>query len=169
MKTKSAREQAFHQCVQRCRGILLRISGDFARAVDRDDLLQEMMMALWHALPKFAGRSTESTFVYRVALNTALAWHRGLPAASMPLDEIADLAGADTLPLEHILEAERSGALESAIHQLQAIDRALLRLYLDGQPYRAIGDILGLTESNVGARLSRARQRLARILKGAST
>lgn len=169
MKTLSAREQAFNKCIERSRGILLRISGDFARPVDRDDLLQEMMMALWHALPNFAGRASESTFVYRVALNTALSWHRGLPAAGMALDEIGELPGVDTLPLDHLLDAERSGALESAIHQLQAIDRALLRLYLDGQPYRAIGDILGLTESNVGARLSRARQRLARILKGAST
>ena len=80
MKPKVQRELAFHQCVERCRGILLRIVGDFARGTDRDDLLQDMMMALWHALPDFAGRAAESTFVYRVALNTALAWHRRQPA-----------------------------------------------------------------------------------------
>lgn len=169
MRPKSNRNHVFHQCVQRSRGILLRIAGDFAHGSDRDDLLQDMMMALWHALPYFAGRSAEATFVYRVALNTALAWHRRRPLATMPLEDIDEPVDPDVLPLDYLIDSERRGALESAMRQLQSVDRALLRLYLDEQSYRDIGNILGLTESNVGARLSRVRQRLSRILQGAPT
>ncbi len=147
----------------------MRIVGDFARGADRDDLLQDMMMALWHALPDFAGRAAESTFVYRVALNTALAWHRRQPLAAMPLEGGDEPTDPGAPPLEHLLESERSGALQAAMQQLPAIDRALLRLYLDEQSYRDIGQILGLTESNVGARLSRVRRRLSRKLEGASS
>ena len=87
----------------------------------------------------------------------------------MPLESADEPADPDAPPLEHLLDSERSDALQAAMQQLRPIDRALLRLYLDEQSYRDIGQILGLTESNVGARLSRVRRRLSRILQGAST
>lgn len=150
-------------CVARHRRILLSIARNFSSPADRDDLLQEMLLALWHALPRFEGRAAESTFVYRVALNTALGVQRACRRVDVPLgDEDAPDDGPE--PPELVELAQRDAAFDVAIAALPRIDRSIVLMHLDELSYREIGDVLGLAESAVGARLTRARQRLARSL-----
>lgn len=169
MKQPNARDTAFADCAKRHRGILLGIARGFVGGDERDDLLQEMLLALWHALPTFQARAAESTFVYRVALNTALAWSRRRPPQLRAIDEADEPIAADSGPPELLLDAERSDALLAAIARLATLDRALVLLHLDGLSYRGIGEVLGLSETNVGARLSRARRQLSTLLLRSQT
>lgn len=161
------REACFRQWLERHRGILVSISAGFAAPDDRDDLLQEMMLALWHAIPAFRGDSSPATFIYRVAQNTALVWRRSrvrVPQGTELDPELADPAGAS--PPVVLDRAIRDESLHGAIRKLAPADRNLVLMHLDGLSYREMSAVTGLSESNVGARLSRARQRLNRLLTG---
>jgi len=164
--TAGRRDDDFSACADRHRRILLGIAHGFAQGADRDDLLQEMLLALWHALPGFAGEAALSTFIYRVALNTALGWKRSLRAGTVGLDAIAEPQDPAAGPPTVLALEQRDHALQQALRRLSPLDRSLLLLQLDGLPYRDIADVLGLSESNVGSRLTRARQRLATLIEG---
>lgn len=138
----------------------------FAPAADRPDLMQEVLLGLWRAVPAFQGGSQASTFVYRVAHNAALQWHR---SERQHRRRVSVAGEADWMVRP---EAGRSRgdtparleALYAALQELPPLDRSLVLLSLDGLGYREIAEIHGLTESNVGARLTRARQRLTALL-----
>lgn len=169
MDTRAARDRHFHACASRQRRVLQAIATRFAGGADREDLLQEILVALWHALPAFAGQASEATYAYRVALNTALDWRQRRPPPAIDLaalDATADaLIDRDPAPEQQVLDAERGQAVARALARLPAIDQSLLHLHLDGLSYLQIGAVLGLSESNVGARLSRARRRLSTLLE----
>lgn len=147
------------------RGILVRISTGFAAPADRDDLIQEMMVALWHAIPHFRGDARPSTFIYRVAQNTALVWRRRFNARP-PHDELdVDMPAAGPPPPDEQLDlASRDERLYRAIGSLRDIDRSLVLMHLDGLSYREMAEVTGLGESNVGVRLNRARKQLAHTI-----
>ena len=129
-------------------------------------LLQEPVLLQTSCVPAFAQRSAESTFVYRVALNTALTYRRGVERAA-PLDPIeADVPDTAEDPPTLAELAERERAFAHALASLGRIDRSIVLMHLDAQPYAAIGEVLGMNESAVGARLTRARRRLALALEG---
>lgn len=160
-----APRQELERCATQHRRILLRIARSFAAGADRDDLLQEVLVALWHALPGFAGRAAESTFVYRIALNTALSFRRGQPRGETALDALPEPADTGGEPPALVELAQREQAFEEALAALGRIDRSIVLMQLDGLAYRDIGEVLGMNESAVGARLTRARRRLALTLQ----
>jgi RNA polymerase sigma-70 factor (ECF subfamily) len=160
------RQTLFRGWLSTHRAIVVRISRSFARSPsEAADLEQEILLQLWIALPNFAGESKVSTFIYRVCLNTALAWRRG---ASRREDRTVDGVDFALLPAE----AEEAGDrlllqhLYAAIHQLPQADRALILLHLEGLSYREIADVAGMTENHVGVALTRARKRLSTLMKG---
>lgn len=135
---------------------------------DRDDLLQEIAMALWRALPSFRGDCSERTFVFRIAHNRCIT-HLSRRRVTVSLEEseleVEDpSATAETALAE---EQDRQGLL-AAIRELPAIHREVLVLALEGMEYREIADVVGISESNVGVRLNRARERLRKLLKDRS-
>lgn len=145
--------------------ILHHVVHGFAWGDDRNDLMQELLLALWKALPAFREDAKPSTFIYRVAHNAALTWRRTRLnyarkveefCAQLPIVPAATAAPPDTALLERIY---------AEIRRLPALDRSLILLSLDGVPYREMAEIHGLTESNVGVRLNRAKQTLAQQLK----
>ena len=150
----------FRRWIGEHRGILLRIAGAFAGADDRDDLVQDMMVALWHAIPHFRGDASPATFIYRVAQNTALAWRRGQrrrpPHDSLAPEELAAPEPAD--------RESRERRLHAAIRELPRLDRIIVLMQLDGMSYRDISANLGMTGTNVGVRLNRARKKLAELI-----
>jgi RNA polymerase sigma-70 factor (ECF subfamily) len=137
-------------------------------AEDRQDLAQEILLQVWRSLPQFEGRSSASTWSYRVALNTALGWRRKeypRRARQQPLWEVEDpaIAGADGAgPLEQREMVER---LYAAIRQLPKADAALILLYLDDLSYRQMAEVLGTSENNVGVKLNRAKKALGDLMK----
>ena len=143
-------------------GLLHRVANAFATGADRDDLMQELLLALWRAVPAFAGASKPSTFIHRVAHNTALTWHRGATTYRRQLESFAaEPPPAPPRPGED----EALAAIYAAIRRLPPVDRSLLLLHLDGLGYAAIAEIHGLSENHVGVRLTRLRQRLTLLLQ----
>jgi RNA polymerase sigma factor (sigma-70 family) len=140
-------------------GLLRKIAWGFSTcAADRADLLQDMSTQLWAVFPRWDGVRPFSTWAYRVALNVALGARRQRSAVTTAIDDalLESLAGSENGP-EHMAGLRE---LEHAVVTLDPLNRALLMLYLDDLPYREIGEILGLSESNVGVRLNRLKLRL---------
>jgi RNA polymerase sigma factor (sigma-70 family) len=142
-------------------GLIARIVQAFAPVPsDRDELCQEILLALWQAIPQFGDRCKLSTYVYRVALNCALNWQRSRRRyrekletfARMPAEADADLSPETRARLQW---------LYARIHELPPVDRSLILLSLDRIDYETIAEITGLSAANVGVRLHRIKQRLA--------
>jgi RNA polymerase sigma-70 factor (ECF subfamily) len=148
-------------------GVLHRIAHGFAERGDQHDLLQELMIAVWKALPAFRGDASPATFVWRVAHNRALTWRRlEIGRSRREGAAVAELAVLDARGGEDG-DAELLERLYAAIRRLGPVDRSIVLLSLEGAAYRDIGDLHGLSETAVGARLTRARQKLTALVEGA--
>ncbi|HEX8945095.1 MAG TPA: sigma-70 family RNA polymerase sigma factor [Gemmatimonadaceae bacterium] len=158
-----AEDQVFIRLVRENDMPLRRIARIYARDADaQKDLYQDMLVQLWRSFPSFAGASSAGTWLYRVALNTALAHVRRRSARrETPLaeehDRTDDAGGVE----ERIDAQERVERLYAAIDRLSVTDKMLTMMYLDEKTYREMADVLGITESNVGVRLHRIRKELA--------
>ncbi len=156
----------FEELVSRHEAILRHVVNAFAVGSDRDDLMQEVLLAVWQALPAFRGDAQLTTFLYRVSHNTAMTWRRGRQGYLRRVEQIA--AGGLWGPGDSVDDArtEQLERVYAAIREFPPLDRSLLLLWLDEIGYREIAAIHGLEESNVGVRLNRARTRLMEQLKG---
>ncbi|WP_231759234.1 RNA polymerase sigma factor [Microbulbifer elongatus] len=155
-----AREQLFQQLIEDCGGGIARLAGSYVRnQAEREDLVQEIWLAIWRALPGFRGDSSLRTFVYRIAHNrsvTQLARRRDGEDSDV-LETVADERPGPEAQLERSRDAER---LMHAVSQLPLGMRQVLTLRFEGLSYSDISEVLGISESNVAVRLNRARDRL---------
>lgn len=137
--------------------------GYAADAGDHDDLLQDILVALWRALPRFRGESSERTFVYRVAHNRAISHvaRRRRDTDALRDDQLVDPGPRPDAQLDR---KERSERLRAAIRRLPESQRQAVILHLEGLSPREIAALQGTTENNVGVRLTRARQALRALL-----
>jgi RNA polymerase sigma-70 factor, ECF subfamily len=156
------RRRIFEAWTRIHRGLLLKVVRMYAFTPDdQDDLLQEIATELWHSIPKRRGESAETTWIYRVALYTALGWTRKEArhrAGRMPLDEVQ--------PALRALSEHRDPRLDwlyARIAELDEADRSLMLLVLEGFAYREMAEILGITESNVGVKISRIKRRFSQL------
>jgi RNA polymerase sigma-70 factor (ECF subfamily) len=123
---------------------------------DRQDLFQEIAMALWTALPRYRATASERTWLYRVAHNVALTyaskWRRQ-HGSERPIEEtMCDAAGTSD---------SRRLALLLCVRKLESVDRGLVILYLEGFSGHEMEDITGMTANNIAVRLTRLRRKLA--------
>ena len=157
-------QKEFVQQVYNSQGILFRICSVYARdAESKNDLRQEILLQLWRSYPSFRGESTFSTWMYRVALNTALMDFRkekrepqSLHIDNIPMNEI---------PHEEHEDDEGVRLLYSCIQELPALDRAIVLLHLEEKTHDEIAHILGVNPGNVSVRLLRLKVRLRRSLE----
>ena len=149
-------------------GAVLKVARAYTRTTeDRQDLVQEILLQVWQSLPRFQGRASASTWIYRVALNTALGWHRKehrRQIRQQPILEIADLSAAGLDSAQQAVEREVVERLYAAIRQLPKTDAALVLLYLDDLSYRHMAEVLGISETNVGVKLNRAKKALSELM-----
>jgi len=139
------------------RGLIHRVVMLYAYTFsDREDLYQEIATALWQSQDKFEGRAKETTWIYRVALNTAL----NLTRRKTPIME--ELTGEEPLP--EAPESEHLDWVYSRLRTLSPVDRSLVLLYLDGNSYEDISQVMGLSVSNVGVKINRVKARLRDLL-----
>lgn len=163
--------QEQHACFDRWMadhpGILHRVANAFAEGADRSDLLQELMLAVWKAIPAFRGEAQASTYMYRVAHHAALSWKRGRTTYRKQVDRFEALAADDAVSGRPSAAGDQEvlRLLYAEIRQLPPLDRSLILLHFDEVPYAEIAAVLGLSETNVGARLSRTKQRLVATLQ----
>ena len=159
------REDTFERWVSEYRPLLHRTVRAFARPADVDDLMQELLLSWWKALPANRSECRASTFVYRVAHNAALTWHRGrrrrlLETLSEPESVPESVEGSYQQDDERLLDL-----LYEHIHELSPVDRSLMLLSLDDLGYEEIGSIHGLSSNVVGVRLHRLRKQLLSDMK----
>ncbi|MEZ4384173.1 MAG: sigma-70 family RNA polymerase sigma factor [Nannocystaceae bacterium] len=147
---------------------LSRIAASHARGrSEREDLEQDISLALWQALPAFRGESSLRTFVYRVARYCCyrILRRRG----RLDVDEYTDEVGDPSACIESwMARADEHAQLERALARLPEGPRSTLALRLEGKSYAEIAGILGISERNVSVRLVRARERIAAELRAAA-
>jgi RNA polymerase sigma-70 factor (ECF subfamily) len=163
------RQQVFKSWIQEHAGLVFKVARAFAPSkADQQDLAQEILLQMWCSLPRFEGKAKASTWIYRVALNTALAWRRKETkhrATETPLIDIETLPGSQVDSAQQLDQQEVVERLYAAIQQLPKADAALVLLYLDDLSYREMADVLGISENHVGVKLNRARKSLAELMK----
>ena len=128
-----------------------------------NDLFQEVTIQLWRNYGKFRGEAKFSTWMYRVALNTAISLYRKSTRRIKTRDisdfeyRIKSVAYDDTEELQ-------LKALYGAIHQLSDIEKALIFLYLEDKPYKEISETLGISNGNARVKMNRTKEKLKNIL-----
>ncbi len=129
----------------------------------REELVQEIALAIWQALAHFRGECSERTFVYRIAHNRGLShvWKRRPP--HQPLEEIEESdqpIDPRPHPEEQAAQTDQRMRLMSAIQSLPVAHRQMIVLMLEGLSHAQMAEVLGITENNVAVRLNRARNML---------
>ncbi len=131
---------------------------------DRQDIFQEIIIQLWNAYPKFKGQSKFSTWLYRVAINTAISGLRkrknfieSYEPATLPTQIM------DSNPNQHL--EEQLQQLYTAIEQLNEIEKAIVMLYLEDKTYEEMEDILGINSGNLRVKMNRIKEKLRQLTK----
>ena len=168
MQPERSREAVFLDLFEAFKEALYRLAGAYAAsAEDREDLLQEITVALWRALPAFRGEASQRTYVYRIAHNVALRFSSRLHrrgSRESPTHEVEEMAGREQDPAETLADAERLRALRDVVRRLPLRDRQIVLLYLEGLSHTEIGEASGLSQNAISVRLTRARAKLRAAL-----
>jgi RNA polymerase sigma-70 factor (ECF subfamily) len=153
------RNRVFESWIDAHKAILFKVARVYgATHSDREDLFQEIALQLWHSVEAYRGDCAATTWIYRVALNTALAWRRKERKHGQGRQDIE--AATDLL----VAPSGRDPRLEWIYQRIAELDegnRALALLMLDGFSYREMSQILGLGESNVGMKINRIKASLS--------
>jgi RNA polymerase sigma factor (sigma-70 family) len=157
----ATREAHFAEAVSAHMGILLKMSYAFAQPADRDDLLQELLVAVWSALPAYDSQCKLSTFLYRVTNNRAMNWRRSGLRYGRRMEILQECPHLTLETGETELVRARLEWLYAMIRRLPALDRGILLLHLDRQAHIEIAEVTGLTENHVSVRLHRIKRWLA--------
>ncbi len=156
MAGDDTKERLFEDIVAANQRRILAIARSYARAEECQDLCQEILLQMWKGLGSFEGRSAPSTWVYRVALNTAITFRRKNGRRVEP--SAITLAESNVEPVAPPSPGNEILILEEFLRSLGKIDRAVFLLYLEDLSYREISEVTGLTESNVGVRIYRLKK-----------
>ncbi|MCE7043026.1 RNA polymerase sigma factor [Dyadobacter sp. CY312] len=130
---------------------------------DREDLFQEIVLQLWQSFPKFEGNSKQSTWIYRIALNTAMACYRKKRIILSFTERLPDKEDSNT----DCENREREEQLFVILKKLNEADRALLALYFEDFDYHEMAEITGLSENHIAVKMGRIRSRLRKIINPA--
>ena len=151
------RRERYMQVLEAHGESLARVARSYAKGpTEHEDLIQEVALGLWKALPSFRGEATLKTFAYRIATNVAIS-HLRRRRIHEPMPEGADDAPSPETALERAAERRR---LRRAIEALPMSLRQVVVLRLEDLTYAEISGVMGITESNVSVRLTRARRQL---------
>ena len=160
-----SKEALFLQTIEQNKGMLFKICRIYQDdAEDRNDLLQEIILQLLKVFDSYRGESKITSWMYRVALNTAIVFFKKQkrrpdseqlhPGFDQPEDPSA--AGE---------KEEQLALFYKAVQQLGKVEKALIYLYMEDQPYAEIAAALGISEVNVRVKLSRIKNKLKDIIK----
>jgi len=129
---------------------------------DKEDLFQEIVIQLWNAYPKFRGESKFSTWLYRVAINTAITGLR-------KKKDLIDSKEPDQLPElvdeENESNEEKLSHLYKAIGQLSQVEKAIVMLYMEDRSYEEMEEILGMSQGNLRVKMNRIKEKLRQLTK----
>lgn len=146
-------------------GIILKISRVYTKIEqDREDLINDIILQLWKSFKHFKGESKISTWIYRVALNVSMNYKRNRKNNSL-FYSINDLQQEEIQ--SWFIEQDNSSGLEilyNCIDELGEINKAIILLYLDGNSHDEISEIIGISKTNVGTRISRIKEQIRNLV-----
>ncbi|MCW3169607.1 RNA polymerase sigma factor [Chryseobacterium sp. 09-1422] len=157
-------QQEFLHKIEKHKGIIFKISKMYMdHNDDREDLFQEITYQVWKAYSGFRGESEFSTWLYRIALNTAIVFLKSEKKRSFINNE--DFTGYKIIEDDYDVEKEEKlSAMYKAINQLNPIDKAFIFYYLEDFSGKEIADQMGISEGNVRVKMNRAKSKLKDIL-----
>jgi len=153
------KKEAFITAIKNNEGIIYKIASLYVNeTADRDDLVQEIIYQLWKSLDSFSQKSSLSTWMYRVAMNVAV-YHLKISkrkVVTVPMDgQIIDFHEADDSDFE-----EKMHSFRKHIENLSLLDKGIVLLYMENKSYEEIAGIVGISESNVGTKIARIKEKL---------
>jgi RNA polymerase sigma factor (sigma-70 family) len=158
------KEVEFLSLLQKHKGILHKVSRIYMdKPEDREDLVQEIILQLWNSFNSFKEQSQFSTWMYRVAVNTAILYYK------------KENKRADTQVLSSEYDIKDEGVDDTknkqleifykAVQELNSIEKALIFYFMEGKSHKEIGDNLGISEVNARVRLNRTKEKIQAIIK----
>jgi RNA polymerase sigma-70 factor (ECF subfamily) len=152
----------FHELLGRYQAPVTRLASAYEpNRADREDLVQDIWLGIWRALPGFRAECSERTFVYRVAHNRAITHVSRRRPVTTDLEDALDVPHPAPAADQEMTAAQERDRLLAAVQRLPLVQREVVTLSLEGLPHREIAQVLGITENNVAVRLNRARAQLA--------
>jgi len=156
-------EKEFIELIKNHQGILHKICNVyFIRNPYKEDYYQEILIRLWKSYPSFKNQSTFSTWLYKVALNTAIDIIR--KQYLQPVHTELSKAEYNIPDSENSVGSDKKDILYQAISHLSDIDKAIIILYLEDFNYKEIAEIIGISESYTGVKINRIKTQLIKIL-----
>lgn len=157
-------EKEFLERIEKHKGIIFKISKMYMDdSEDRADLFQEITFQVWKAYPKFRGESEFSTWLYRIALNTAIVFLKSEKKRNFIGNDDFSNYKIEQEEYDHEKE-EKLSMMYKAINQLSAIDKAFIFYYLEDFSGKQIAEQMGISEGNVRVKMNRAKNKLKEIL-----
>ena len=161
---ESEQRQIFQEWLDGYRALLFKVIRAYAYSdEDQNDLFQEVCLQVFRSIPNFQAKSAVSTWLYRIALNTAIKWSTRERKHSRDHENIAEMG--------HVFDAsnedqdERLLWLYEEIQKFNEIDRSLTLLLLDGYSYKEMSQIMGISESNIGVKIHRIKKQLVQNIQ----
>lgn len=157
-------EKKFVNLINEHQGLIHKVCIMYEHDIDlRDDLFQEIVLQLWKSFNSFRGEAKFTTWMYRIALNTAIS---GFRKESRKV-KTEDLREKHFNISDHIHRDEREDdflKLQWAIRQLSEIERAMIMMALEEIPYEEIAETIGITQNNVRVRMNRIREKIKKLM-----
>ena len=155
-------EQLFVQTINQNQGILHKVCRIYCHnKEDHNDLFQEIVLQLWKAFPSFRSEAKITTWMYRIALNTAISGLRKKKVAITELEKISfQIEDKKEATIEEDLQQ-----LYKAIEHLSDVEKSIVLLYLEDKPYDEIAEITGITANYVAVKMNRIKEKLRTLLK----
>lgn len=138
---------------------------------DQEDLYQEILFQIWRALPGLKENSYANTWLYRIAINTSISFTRKRAARggrALQLDQAELTRHIEARQTHDGHPDDNLAKLYEAIAQLDAVERALIALFLEDLSYEQMADVLGVSMNNVGVMLHRAKKKLSTLMQEAA-
>jgi RNA polymerase sigma-70 factor (ECF subfamily) len=159
-------EIEFSRLMNQHKGIIFKVVNSYCQHLDdRQDLAQEILTAMWLAIDKYNNEYKFSTWMYRIALNVAISYYRkDSKRQDKPNVDDDQLINIADLTVEED-KSEEIKQLYRFIGQLDKLNKAIMILYLESEPYESIANSLGLSKTNVATRIGRIKATLAEQFK----
>lgn len=156
--TESRQKDQFLDILENNIGIIIKIARAYSKTHhDKEDLINDITLELWKSFGRFKGGSKISTWIYRIALNTSMNYKRKKEKDRLFfLDDLKQIENQSWL-IEQ-LDSSHSEVLYQCIDELNQLNKAIILLYLDGNSHDEISDIIGISKTNVGTRISRIKE-----------
>lgn len=159
------KEREFSDLIKDNQGLIIKISRMYTHSQeDEKDLFQEIVLQLWRSYGSFKGNSKITTWMYRIALNTAITLFRK-KSRTIKTDELQDFHYKKETEEDDSEQAQQISTLYSIIKMLPDTERAIVMMYLDDLPYKEIAANLGITEGNARVKMNRLKKTLKELME----